>query len=235
MNFVGQPFMLKRTKINGKSGDVSFGDDGTARIIGKGTVSLKGRAKAQNVLYVQGLKHDLLSVEQICDSDYNIVFYAHGCEIRRNGSKRIVGRGTRTPGNVYILEEIQGENCYVGRTDENRLWHKILGHLNFDNLVKINKTEVVRGLSKLSNPTPRLCVSCQHGKKIRASFKRKEQPSTSKPLELIHVDLCEHARTQSLQGERYFMLLIDDFTRMVWVTFLREKSEAFDKFKVFKA
>ena len=69
----------------GKSGDVSFGNDGTARIIGKGTVALKGRAKAENVLYVQGLKHDLLSVGHICDSDYNIVFYPHGCEIRRNG------------------------------------------------------------------------------------------------------------------------------------------------------
>ena len=60
---------------------MSFGDDGATRIIDKGTVALKGRVKAQNVLYVQGLKHDLLSVGQICDSDYNIVFYAHGYEI----------------------------------------------------------------------------------------------------------------------------------------------------------
>ena len=72
--------------------------------MGKRTVALKGKAKAQNVLYVQGLKHDLLSVGQICDADHNVVFYAHGCEIRRNGSKRVAGRGIRTPKNVYILE-----------------------------------------------------------------------------------------------------------------------------------
>ena len=53
--------------------------------MGKGTVALKGKGKAQNVLYVQGLKHDMLSVGQICDVDNNVVFYVHGCEIQRNG------------------------------------------------------------------------------------------------------------------------------------------------------
>jgi transposase InsO family protein len=54
------------------------------------------------------------------------------------------------------------------------------------------------------------------------------------PLELVHTDLCGLARTKSLQGEMYFMLLIDDYTRMTWVTFLKNKSEALEKFKAFK-
>jgi len=54
-------------------------------------------------------------------------------------------------------------------------------------------------------------------------------------LELVHIDLCGPTRTQSLQGENYFMLLINDYSRMKWVTFLKEKSEAFQKFKSFKA
>ena len=83
----------------------------------------------------------------------------------------------------------------------------------------------------MTKPTQNLCDSCRHGKQTRANFKRKEQHSTSKPLELIHTDLCGPARVQSLQGEGYFMLFIDDFTKMVWVTFLKEKSEDFDKFK----
>jgi transposase InsO family protein len=56
-----------------------------------------------------------------------------------------------------------------------------------------------------------------------------------KPLELVHTDLCGPTRTQSLQGEKYFMFLIDDYSRMTWVTFLKEKYEAFEKFKEFKA
>ena len=76
----------------------------------------------------------------MCDNNYNITFYANSCEIRRNGSEEVSGTGTRTPGNVYIWEEIQGEKCYVGQIVDNWLWHKKIGHFNFDNLVKISRT-----------------------------------------------------------------------------------------------
>ena len=48
-------------------------------------------------------------------------------------------------------------------------------------------------------------------------------------------DLYGPTRNKILQGEYYFMLLIDNYTRMTWVTILKEKSEAFEKFKIFKA
>ena len=75
--------------------------------MGKGIVALKGNEKSHNVLYVQGLKHHLLSVGQMCDVDYNVTYYAKDCEIKKNGSRNIIGMGIRTTGNVYILEEIQ--------------------------------------------------------------------------------------------------------------------------------
>jgi len=53
-------------------------------------------------------------------------------------------------------------------------------------------------------------------------------------LELVHTDLCGPAKIRSVQGDRYFMLLIDDYSWMMWVAFLKEKIEALDKFKVFK-
>ena len=56
----------------------------------------------------------------------------------------------------------------------------------------------------------------------------------SHPLEIIHTDLCGPTKTKSLQGDHYFMLLIDDYTRMAWVAFLKEKSKSFEKFKIFK-
>ena len=65
-------------------------------------------------MYVGGLKHDLLSVGQMCDIGYNISFYAKGCDIWRNGLKEITGRWVRNLGNVYVLDNIQGEKCYVG-------------------------------------------------------------------------------------------------------------------------
>jgi hypothetical protein len=66
------------------------------------------------------------------------------------------------------------------------------------------------------------------------SFKTKKY-ETSNTLELVHIDLCGPTIRKILQGESYFMLLIDDCTIMTWVTFLRNKYEELEKFKDFKA
>jgi hypothetical protein len=117
--------------------------------------------------------------------------------------------------------------------DESWLWHKRSGHINFDNLVKVSNLGEVRNLPKIINPSNTMCRHYQLGKQTGIRFKEKEY-STSKPLELVHTDLCGPKRTKSLQGESYFMLFIDEFTRMGWVCFLKEKSEALNKFKAFK-
>jgi transposase InsO family protein len=109
-----------------------------------------------------------------------------------------------------------------------------MGHINFENLVKLNKTRAVRDMPRISKSTDIICKPYQQEKQTRVSFKTKEY-STSKPLELVHTDLCGPTRTQNLRGESYFMFLIDDYTRMTWVTFLKEKYEAFEKFKDFKS
>lgn len=113
-------------------------------------------------------------------------------------------------------------------------WHKRMGHMNFDNLVKINTKQAVRDMPKITNPSNTICKQCQHGKKTRVTFKEKEY-ITSKPLELVHIELCGPIRTQSIQGENYFMLLIDDYTRMTWDAFLINKHDEFEKFKPLKA
>jgi len=55
------------------------------------------------------------------------------------------------------------------------------------------------------------------------------------PLELVHSDVCGPFRTRSPRGEEYFILFIDDFSRMVWIGLMKHKDEAFEKFKSFKA
>jgi hypothetical protein len=102
--------------------------------------------------------------------------------------------------------------------------------MNFDNLVKINTKQAVRDIPNIVKPSNTFCKQCQHGKHTRTRFKSKEY-STTKPLELVHTNLCGPTRTKILQGKNYFMFLIDDYSRMTWVMFLKEKSEAFEKFK----
>ena len=88
-------------------------------------------------------------------------------------------------------------------------------------------------MPEVTKPAKNVCENCQHGKQTRVSFKTKEF-STTKPLELVHTDLCGPTKSKGLNGEQYFMLLIDDYTRMTWVCLLNGKSEAFGCFKTFK-
>ena len=142
----------------------------------------------------------------------SVFFIKEKCEIRKNDSGRVVGISIRNSNNVYFLEN---ENqCYLSMVDESSLWNRRLGHLNFDNLVKISKKEDVRDLPKIVKPLNSVCKHCQHGKKTRDNFKTKEH-MTSQPLEIVHTDLCGPTRTKILQGEYYFMLFIEDYIRMV--------------------
>ena len=86
---------------------------------------------------------------------------------------------------------------------------------------------------EIIKPTNVICKHCQHGKQVKVEFKINEY-STTKPLEIVHTDLCGPMRTKGLEGELYFMLLIDDYTRMTWVCFHKKKLEAFNYFKIFK-
>jgi hypothetical protein len=93
-----------------KGGNVTFGDNAYARIFGKGIVSLDdGKTKTQNVLYVEGLKHNLLSISQMCDQGYKLTFHSKGCDIMKACLGILVANANRTPSNVYVLNEVKGE------------------------------------------------------------------------------------------------------------------------------
>jgi transposase InsO family protein len=179
------------------------------------------------------MKHNLLSVSQMCDQGHKVTLDSQKCEIRREGSGKLVGTAARTSNNIYVLSEIGNEKCCLGKEDEIWLWHRRMGHMHFDNLVKVSKREAVREMPQITKPTNTLCKHCQQGKKTKTKFKSKEY-STTRPLEIVHTDLVGPTTTKGLKGERYFMLLVDDYTRMTAVFFLKNKSEAFENFKIYK-
>ncbi|KAM1003727.1 hypothetical protein ACFX2C_004014 [Malus domestica] len=76
---------------------------------------------------------------------------------------------------------------------------------------------------------------CQFGKQHRDWFPKEKAWRASNHLELVHTDLCGPMQNESIDGNKYFMLLVDDCTRMSWVYFLRQKSEALTCFKKFRA
>jgi hypothetical protein len=136
----------------------------------------------------------------------------------------LVSTATRTSSNILLLRKIGNEKCCLGKEDEIWLWHKRMGHMHFDNLVKFSKREAIREMPKILKPTNTLCTHCQQEKQTKTRFKSKEY-STTKPLEIVHTDLVGPNTTKGLKGERYFMLLVDYYTRMTAVCFLKNMSE----------
>eukprot|EP00253_Pinus_taeda_P003535 PITA_03535 len=187
----------KFVSLREKEGKVSTESE-FSRIAGKGIITvINGKGKAQDALLVYRLKHNLLSVSQICDQGHNVVFSTKDYEIRNSSSGEFVAKGVRTLDNIYILDKIQENECYLSQTDESWLWHKRLRHTSLKNLININKIKAVRDIPSLFKPNQGVCCPCQHGKQTRTNHKTKEL-STSKPLEIIHSDLCGPTRNQAL-------------------------------------
>jgi hypothetical protein len=148
-----------------RDGLVSFGNDDSSKIIGKGTVQIGNKnEKAENVLLVEDMKHNLLSVSHMCDQGHKVTFDSQKCDIRKEGSGKLVATAARTSSNIYVLSEIGNEKCCLGKEDESWLCHRRMDLMHFDNLVKVIKREAVKEIPQITKPTKTLCKHCQQGK-----------------------------------------------------------------------
>ncbi|XP_059627590.1 uncharacterized protein LOC132270427 [Cornus florida] len=143
-------------------GNVIFGDNQRAKIVGIGTVSkFEELPEIQEVLLVEGLKHNLLSVSQLCDSGKEVCFNKERCNVIDLESKQVMFSASRSLGNVYtVTKESQVTQCNLTACDEAKLWHKRLGHLHLRNMSKILKLKVVKGLPDICFKDDHLCKAC---------------------------------------------------------------------------
>ena len=130
--------------------------------------------------------------------------------------------------------KISNDNlCLLANTSDPWIWHKRFGHLNFKLLSRLSKHELVRVLPNMNFKVDSLCDACQLGKLRKSSFKLKDMISTSKPLELLHLDLFGPSQIQSINHSKYVFVIVDDYSRFTWTIFLKHKSDAFECFKNF--
>ncbi|GKE62272.1 putative ribonuclease H-like domain-containing protein [Tanacetum coccineum] len=109
--------------------------------------------------------------------------------------------------------------------DESMLWHRRLGHINFKNINKLVKDNLVRGLPLRLFENDQTCVACLKGKQHRASCKSKIVNPITKPLFMLHMDLFGPTFVISLMHKKYCLVITDDFSRFTWVFFLITKDE----------
>ncbi|GJS90064.1 retrovirus-related pol polyprotein from transposon TNT 1-94 [Tanacetum coccineum] len=185
-------------------GNVIFGSNLCGNIIGKGTISHDSLI-IENVEHVDNLKFNLLSIGQICDNKCKVIFTEHDSEIIKD-------------------EKVIDENS--------TLWHRRLGHANMQLIQSLASKELVRNLPKLKFDR-HFCDACKIGKQAHASHKAKNMVSTTRCLELLHMDLFGPSAIRSYGGNRYTLVIVDDYSRYTWTRFLGNKTEAFEEFEIF--
>ncbi|KAL3513312.1 hypothetical protein ACH5RR_026029 [Cinchona calisaya] len=201
--------------ISKSSGKVTFRDNMKAKSIGLGDVGKNGETLIKNVLLIDNLSYNLLTVSQLCDKNLYVIFTRRECLIL-NKNYVVLFKDTRH-NDVYVihLDNISSSNvkCLTAFIDDHWLWHRRLCHFNMGLIENLAKKELVRGLPKLKFLKNKICDACQFGKKVKISFKPKNCVSTSKLLELLHSNLFGPTQHVSLGGCKYTFVIVDDYSR----------------------
>ncbi|GKC33215.1 retrovirus-related pol polyprotein from transposon TNT 1-94 [Tanacetum coccineum] len=224
---VSKPKIIKSISANKKEPSKSWGsivsdvpsssldecrNDHVAKILGYGDYQI-GNVTISRVYYVEGLGHNLFSVGKFYDSNLEVAFRQHTCFICN-------------------LEDMTASSpiCLLSKASKTKswLWHRLLSHLNFGEINHLARHGLVQGLPKLKFEKDHLCSACAMGKSKKKPHKPKSEDTNQEKLYLLYMDLCGPMRVASVNGKKYILLIVDDYSRFTWVKCLRSKDEAPD-------
>ncbi|GJU23373.1 putative ribonuclease H-like domain-containing protein [Tanacetum coccineum] len=216
-------------------GYIAFGGNPKgAKITRKCTIKT-GNLDFENVYFVRELKFNFFSVSQMCDKKNSVLFNDTKCIVLSLNFKLIDESQVllRVPrkNNIYSvdLKNIvpKGGLTFLfakATSDESKLLHRRLGHLNYKTINKLVKGNLVRGLPSKLFENDQTYVACQKGKQHKASYKSKTKNSISLPLHLLHMDLFGPTFVKSIMKKMY-CLVVTCYNRFTWVFFLATKDE----------
>nr|GEX00171.1 retrovirus-related Pol polyprotein from transposon TNT 1-94 [Tanacetum cinerariifolium] len=200
-------------------GTVRFGNDHFGAIMGYGDYVI-GDSVIFRVYYMEGLGHNLFSVGKFCDFNLEIAFRKHSCFVRDMVGVDLL-KGSRST-NLYTIsvDEIIKSSpiCLLSRASKNKswLWHRRLNHLNFNTINDLARKDLVRGLPRLKFEKDHICSASQLGKSKKYSHKPKSKNTNVEVLHTLHMDLCGPMRVKSINGKKYILVIIDDYSRFSW-------------------
>nr|GEX21578.1 integrase, catalytic region, zinc finger, CCHC-type, peptidase aspartic, catalytic [Tanacetum cinerariifolium] len=211
---------------------VIFGNDHFGTIMG-----YEDNVISDNVIlgvyYVEVLGNNLFYVGQFCDSDLEVAFRKHSCYLTNKDGVDLL-KGSHGP-NLYTIsvEDMMKSSplCLLSKASKNKswLWHRRLNHLNFGTINDLVRKDLVRGLPRLKFEIDHLCSACQLGKSKKYTHKPKSKNTIMKVLHTLHMDLCGPIRVQSINGKKYILVIVDDYSKFTGVKFLRSKDETPDE------
>nr|GEY55214.1 retrovirus-related Pol polyprotein from transposon TNT 1-94 [Tanacetum cinerariifolium] len=207
---------------------VRFGNDHFGAIMGYEDYVI-GNSVISKVYYDEGLRHNLFSVGQFCNLDLEVAFRKHSCYVRDTYGVDLI-KGSRSS-NLYTVsvEDIMKSSpiCLLSKASKNKscLWHRRLIHLKFGTINDLARKDLVRGLPRLKFEKDHLCSVCQLGKSKNHFHEPKAKNTIIKVLHTLYMDLYGPMQVQSINGKKYILVIVDDYSRFTWVKFLRSKDE----------
>nr|GEV70363.1 retrovirus-related Pol polyprotein from transposon TNT 1-94 [Tanacetum cinerariifolium] len=209
-------------------GTVRFGNNDFVVIAGYGDVVI-GSMTIKKVFYVKCLRHNLFSAGQFCDKGLEVAFQKSTCFVRNEDGVDLLTSDRLS--NLYTIslnEVASNSSTYLlaKASSQSWLWRQRLSHLNFATINNLVKNNRVLGLPKMKFEKYHPCSAREQGKIHQKHHKSKTAFASNKPLYLLYIDLCGPMRIQSINGKRYVLVVVDDYSRYTWVFFLHSKDEA---------
>jgi hypothetical protein len=220
-------------------GTVKFGDGSEVTIEGSGTVLFEGKTGEHlpltGVYFIPRLTTNIISLGQLDEGGCD-VHARHGVLRIRDDKGRLVSQVQRSTNRLYLLRvKIARPLCLAARgSNDAWLWHERYGHLHFDALKKLEQRGMVQGIAHIEH-VHQLCADCVTTKLKRSPFPSQAKRRAEGLLDLVHGDLCGPISPATPGGKRYFLLLVDDKSRFMWLALLSAKSDTLAALKKFQA
>nr|GEV88734.1 integrase, catalytic region, zinc finger, CCHC-type, peptidase aspartic, catalytic [Tanacetum cinerariifolium] len=197
-------------------GTVRFGNNDFALIAGYGDVII-GSMTIKKVYYVEGFGHNLFSIGQFSDKGLEVTFQKTTCFVRNEDGVDLLTGDRSSNFYTIALNEVASNSltCLLEKASSSQswLWHQRISHLNFATINNLVKNNLVQGLPMMKFEKDHLCSACKQGKIHRKHHKSKMDFASNKLLYLLHMDLCGPMRVESINGKRYVLVVVDDYSR----------------------
>ncbi|GMI72814.1 hypothetical protein HRI_000950700 [Hibiscus trionum] len=244
--------MVSNSSIYHGTGKVSVANGMTVPISKIGEASLNSRTRPlflNNLLHVPTIKKNLMSVSQFTkDNNVSIEFYPSSCVVKDLETQQMILQGLESDGLYKFIPDQDGSDfsffdknngsvpsldehnvCAVSSVDSFELWHRRIGHMSSENLVKLLKScNISVDCNKIGSF---FCDACQLGKSHKLQF-NSSLTSYDSPLQYVQIDLWGPAPVVS-NNFAYYLSIVDAYSRYTWIYFLARKSDAYDAMKKF--
>jgi hypothetical protein len=207
---------------------IMFGDNSQGQVLSFSKIAITTKYSISKVLLIESLDHNLLSVLQLCERGYNYLFTDKGVTVFRRSDGSFAFKGVLR-GKHYLVdfipEEVQLDRCLIAKTNMGWLWHRRLAHVGMRNFHKLQMDGHILRLTNIVFEKDRPCSACQARKQVGTHHHARNIMTTTRPLEMLHMDLFGPVAYISIGGNKYGLVIVDDYSRFTWVFFLQDKSE----------